>query len=612
MSYSVVFGKAVCFLLLLAFLPSVFAWPAPSVTVIPEKVSVNGTYIVSVDPHTDLPVTLQYKTMSPVGFYEFGFLVATIPRVDENNWMCVFSNDPDIATCGFSPFIMTKKDFNDNNENCDQGIFYGCSYVRSYGVSGDYNNDSAYAKIGGIQVEVVDMEIGESNVSMTVSTGGVYSTVDYKVYHKNLTLFKDAESLEFLSQSGFYRGYFDIIPGDFYVVFEARKSDGSDFGGTVINLTIPKSAAYQDICPGVTEYGSGVITITPVEWDTTIDKYGYAEKKNFKISNSGNDTLKNLSIELSGDDSDLSDYISFELPKTTLMGQDFMYFTVRVEDLEYSTRFIATAHLLENGTRVADIPMNIGVSVREACEGMEFVQAPENVMSFDHYTWAGVYLMERTVSDEIRITNNGDADLEDLSYTISGAIDSVIRNITLPDKIDVGDSEKMIIYAKGKKARTYSGTITIDSNQGAEKVLVSLTFMRDISQDLDTLETDLMSFENYFEEDLPEDIEYILSDIGSKISSARSDIDTDDYDTALEKYQDAYFSLSALNSMVGFISESQEQPAGDGGFTVTIIIIVAIAGAAGFGLWYYFTKIKKGGGEFGDESDIENEDELDF
>ena len=62
--------------------------------------------------------------------------------------------------------------------------------------------------------------------------------------------------------------------------------------------------------------------------------------------------------------------------------------------------------------------------------------------------------------------------------------------------------------------------------------------------------------------------------------------------------------------MAYFIAETQEVPEGDNSLLI-IIIIVAIVGAAGFGAWYYLTKIRKGG-EFGDESEIENEDELDF
>ena len=50
-----------------------------------------------------------------------------------------------------------------------------------------------------------------------------------------------------------------------------------------------------------------------------------------------------------------------------------------------------------------------------------------------------------------------------------------------------------------------------------------------------------------------------------------------------------------------------------GGIDLTLILIIAIVALGGIGAWYYFTKVKKGGGskdegdEFGNEGDEEKE-----
>ena len=612
MSYSRYTGVILSVLLMLIILPPVNALlPNPGVQIIPEKISANGSFIVKVIPGiTGHPLRLEYWTIGIIQGDLADEFRGSIPRIDDT-WFCLFSDDPDISTCAPIPYSISTAE-SGTTVNCytQYGEYgYGCFNVNmfdEYGNIPEHNSTTVVEiPVGGIYI-IPEITIQENNVSIQASTGGVFADVHFAVLNKNLTIFRDYQLMARL-ESGFYNGNFDIIPGEFYVAFKAQSID--DFGGTVYNLTIPRSAAYFDICPGVTEYGDSVIKVDPVNWNPIINKSKHAEKSSFKITNEGNDTVYNVSVEIP---SEISDYIGIELESSKLSGKDYIYFTVTIDEVETSIEFRSIAYLTTNDTRIAAIPLNIMVSVRDACEGFGLVQAPESVIALDSYTWDGTFLTGKTYTKEFTITNNGEEDLKDFNDVIESSLSNVIENITFPNKIEPGESEKITIIIKGKRVKTYFGTIVINTNIGAEKILLGLTFTEDISGNLDSLEYQLNGMEEYLE-DAPSDVQGLISDIRTTITSARDYIDSEDYDSAIQEHNEAKFKFEALDELSYVIAAAQETPTSDdGGIIIIIILVVVVIGGAAFAAWYYFTKLKKGGTAFGSESKINNEDELDI
>jgi hypothetical protein len=597
--------RAVLYVVFLAvFLPSAYAIPAPGIEIIPDSVSVNGSFVVKGVTGLADSVRMEYRIIGIVQGNLAEEFLGSIPRTGDI-WTCFFSNDPVISTCGPSPYSLTTKETGSSVDCASDPEGYGCFFVEmidSYGkVPGHYSNATKQITVGGIKM-TPQIEIKENNVSLQVSTEGIFADAYFAVYNKNLTVYRNYQKMTRLP-SGFYSGYFEIIPGEFFVAFKAQSSD--DFGGTIYNLTIPMSAAYQGICQGVTQYGNSVIKIDPVDWNPIINRSKHAEKGSFKITNEGNFTLTNLSVSVP---KEISDYVGIELAATTLPKNDYIYYTVTIDDVDTSMTFNNEAYLMSNSTKVAAIPIKMMVSVRDQCEGMGFTQAPDDIVSFDSYTLDGTFLTGTSNVKEIKLKNSGQSDLTGLKYVTSGTIDSAIKSVSMPSKVEPGKTEKITVTFESSRAKSYFGTLIINTNIGAERILVGVNFMEDISGGLATLETDVQNFEAGLT-DPPEEVTGLISGIKSKMSAAKSDYDSGNYETAAAEYSDASSQYAALNSLSALVIAPI--PSGDGGAAVAVVLIVIVVAAAAFGAWYYFTKIKKPGA-VSEEGKIENEDELDF
>ncbi len=621
--------KAILYaLFMLVLVPTALAIPVPRVEIIPDAISANGTFIMNVDmgSASDEPVFVWYEVQGIVGIEDI--FIGSLPKMG-TNWTCIFSNDGDVSTCGPTPYAMSFDKYYQGptsdpptSEDCEKDfIQYGCFFIEAVGMNGRYpepyyKNVTFVVPVGEIQINP-QITIGTNNVSLLVETPLILSTVEYAVYHKNLTLFQDYKTMNRNAQ-GLHISEFGIIPGDFYVAFRATAT-GNQFGGTVANLSIPRSAAYQDICPGVSEQDGGIITIEPVVWNPIINKSLHAEKKNLRITNHGDSDISNLSVKVPGS---IEDYISIELDSNNLSAQSYIYFTVAIDDIEEPTSFntlvpLVTTDDLGEETEVAQIPLRISVSVRDACEGMGLIQAPESVIELDSYAWQETLLTGTSVPKEFRIKNNGDEDLTDFEYVATASLTNLIEDISMPSRIEPGKTATMTITVKGSRSKSYYGTVAIKTNVGSEMILVGLSFTEDISGSLDSLEYQVDELGEELEI-APDEVQELISDIKDLIMFARSDVDSGDYDAALEKYTEADFKFSALKDVATVVVSGTAPPGGgDGTIVVIIILVIVIVGAAAFGAWYYFTKLKKGEGLFGGEEEkegggIENEDELDF
>jgi len=638
-------GIAVVCAFILAFLvnPAYAQSDGPEITdiiVIPGNVSADGSFIVKVETNGQFePVRLPYWASAiihgPISDSADQF-TGQIPKVGDD-YVCVFSNDPDLSTCGPTPFgvpteelgtvidcqtnpqgygcfaIEMKDAYTEFLELIDEAdILYLEIYTDILGKFGylaeEKSNDTAQISIGGIRLEPL-ITIEEENVTIQVGTGGKFADVKYAVYYKNLTVFQDYKDME-RQPSMFYMAHFELIPGDFYVAFEALKSDGSDYGGTVYNLTIPYSAAYPDYCDGVIPLPSGVLSVERVHWKPIIDADKHTET-NFRMTNDGNDTLYNLSMEIPDAH---SDYIEIDLQKTTLTGGSSGHFTISLDNIDRNTNFTFSADLYgstelgaNETTKLAVIPMTIEISVRDSCN---VAPATKAEIELEDYVWSETLLTGEPHERVIWIKNNGDEDLEDFDSETSGLSNKV--GVDLPDKIEPGKTEDMTITAQATDPKSYYGTLTIMTSGGNVDFLVGLTFVENPANKIDAVEREAQDvLDDYGDDVVPEAIVYVIGDVEDKIEEARTYLESEDYDEAVESYKEARYKVDAI----GYVSDYYvpgTPPPGEGVDIFTIIIIIVVIGGAAFGIWYYMTKIKKKGGGFGSESGIENEDDLDI
>ncbi|RLI97868.1 MAG: hypothetical protein DRO99_02255 [Candidatus Aenigmatarchaeota archaeon] len=576
-------GGLALLLFFAAMVSQAAALSAPTVTFIPEQFSENGSFIALVDPGVyDKSVRVTWITPG-ISNTSLGLF----PR-DGDKWTCYFSNSDEAATCGPTPFQSSLTSYTMIVTSVDK---HKSQASRSVGVN-----------VGSIKLSP-DITVQGGKISMAVYTSGVATGVSYAIYDEDFNLLQDYEDLT--KEPFYFKGQATLDrSGTYYFAFAAENANEGTFGGEVKKLVIGSGS-------GGSGTVSGVIEADNVRFSVLMNKTQTYRRTNYMIKNIGLENLTSMGVSV---DPAISDRLSIALAKGTLAPNESMYFTVQLSNMQTAMSVRTVANVTSNGTTVGQIPVAVNVSVLNECDcsgsgngGTTQCPPTGSDISITPATWSGQYVVGQSATANFTITNNGDAEITDIS-TSAGSLGNML-SISAPESIPVSMSREMSMSMAPFSAGTYSGTVTITTNEGTQNVLIALTFFEDIANDIGDARTTLSDLYSQVDSST-------ISSIESELDGAESDFESGYYDTATQKYESASAKIQLLSDMVsggGVPSGGGTTPGGGSGEGINpIIIILIIALVVLVGVFFYLKKVRGTGGGEEEEFDEELEEGEEF
>ncbi len=347
------------FLMIVSLVPFASAQlPTPDVTFIPEKISVNSSFLLVVDPGVSESVRVTWLTygtmMEPVA--------GQIPKIGDK-WMCYFSDTDAKSTCGPNPFRLS-------NIGVDPHIF-------------EVNTTDSSWNTGG---EILDVYVGSIVLTSKITTDidnkiayinvwpvpDIVTRISYETYYtNNLSLVPNKDGrLVYDAPSGAYRDNITLDIGQYYIAFSAPTS-GADYGGSVARIDMSLGAG------GDGNGEIGFVDVDIVSLNILINKNQKYEKSNYRITNLRNNTLTSLTVRIPPTEPvDVNDFLDIQLDNNTLGPLDSMFFSVVLENVVNSMEIKIQAQLKSNNSLIGYIPIDMTISVKNesgttmiTCEG---------------------------------------------------------------------------------------------------------------------------------------------------------------------------------------------------------------------------------------------------
>ncbi len=568
--------------------PAVPALATPNVTFIPDDFSANSSLIVIVDPGKVSESLIITWTCPECGFYR-DYLPGTdrgsIPKVGDK-WYCYFSNTDNTSNCGPVPFTVTT---------------YGSSpysfIVYSLNQYGETRNKSITLHTGGVEL-TINTTISGKTVEMTVWADTSVSGVSYAVYSADTVEAVPGKSgsLSYFSPNRAYIGNVTLDYEDYFIEFRAD-APGGNFGGELVRIPLKQPGVV--LPDGVVEVED--IVVEPVVLDILINRNQRFEQSGFEITNLGNVTIRNLSVEVP---ENLSYYLSVDLAQDTLGPGGRVFFTVVLENIQNAMGINTNVNLTSNNTFIKYIPVNITVSVINECpEVQEGCVTPTGELSISPMTWSGDFLTYKTESKIFTLTNLGNITLSNLSYATT--ISSIIDNVTFPSSIiPNGGVGGINVSIRSSSPGSYTGTLTIETEAGDEIVLIGANFYDDVSGDVSSLSNRMEAFKDNITTEQYNLLSDIITGIESDISSAQTRLGYSDYAGAKESYDKAYAAFIALSEALSAEAITPQPEPIDMNLVMIITAVIIIAVVA----WVLIKKLRARRGR--EEEEFEGEEEF--
>jgi hypothetical protein len=314
---------------LFVLIPCAGALTTPTVTFIPDKISINSSFIMIADAH---PVTGEYVSVGRwiVFGVENGW--GLLPRKIGEKRASYFSNsDPNSDSP--SPFIMPS---------------YGVPYELEVNMTsnlGQTVSSNVDVVVGSIPLST-RIDVVGNTLYMRVWPGGDVQSIQYKTYY--------AGNLELVPQKSGYMSYFiqgyvyntsiTLPEGSYYIAFSASTST-DDFGGGVSPVAIGPGT----VIPNQTE-----VKVDKINYMTTIKAGQTFLLNSFSIINTGNVNLTGLSITVPPDIISLCKCDLTIVPeKSTLQPNESTHMVVTLKNLQQKTELSFNAPLY-SGSRILD------------------------------------------------------------------------------------------------------------------------------------------------------------------------------------------------------------------------------------------------------------------
>jgi hypothetical protein len=306
-------------------IPLAGAIQPPDVTFIPDKISVKSSFLMVADPQA--PPTI----ISRINWVIYGIPTAygefTRP-VTGNDWL-YYSADPNLfpsPTYG-TPYVME---------------------VTTIPLADVPQNTTINISVGGIEVRS-NVQIEGKNVSVSAwSFGQVVSSISYKVHDSDTFAVIKSGQMTYNTQTGIFTTNMVLESGEYYIEFTT--STATDFGGGVLKVTVGGTG------PGQT----GNVKYDSIIYSPVINPGQKFRIETFKITNTGTDNLTNLGISVAPE---IATYLAITPKKTSMEPNESVYLTVELQNVHTSMNISTFANLKSGSTQLAQIPVNLMVSV---------------------------------------------------------------------------------------------------------------------------------------------------------------------------------------------------------------------------------------------------------
>jgi hypothetical protein len=360
-------------LVLLCLAPLSSGISSPNINFYPTTITKDSAFVAIAEPNPGFGevVRVEWQTTDGVdtrsGLFPF----------EDGMWMCFFSNTETSSTCGPSPFTQT-------------GVELGATWeidLTAINQNGETTTETHEIDVGSINLvpsyltlypsdEIVYVAVYPKYIDSGVGISVI--NVDYSIYNTDMTVVKTGQ-LDWVLEMGAYRKNITLAPGDYFMSFKATQNGGTDFGGVIINLTMPGGEGGGE--PGTTDgyvVSAQNVTGKTIEFYTTGQTFnGYAN--GFTLTNVGSSDLENLTADVPDS---LSDYLDVRVYESEFLGSgDSTKFNFTIgdipagESLHVDTFVDIVANVSEGGVVteedavVGQIYLQIAVSVIGGASG---------------------------------------------------------------------------------------------------------------------------------------------------------------------------------------------------------------------------------------------------
>jgi hypothetical protein len=317
--------------------PSASAILPPDVTFIPDKISVNSSFIMIADPH------VPSSEVSRINWVIFGIPTAFGDFTNVGNKWISYVTDT----------------------NLFPSASYGTPYtmeVTAIPKSGQPENNSVNINVGDISITSNTFVTGNNVYISACAKGGIVdSGISYKTYTDSLDEVAGKKGTMIYNPSIYcYTVNITLQNGNYYLAFTANRS--TDFGGGVSRVVVGGGGGGT---------GSPDVKADSIAYSPVINPNQEFKIETFKITNLGTDNLTALSISVP---QQISSYLTITPKKSSLEPNESTYMTVTLHNIQSSTNISTFATLLSGPTEIKQIPVELRISVIGAinpasCEG---------------------------------------------------------------------------------------------------------------------------------------------------------------------------------------------------------------------------------------------------
>jgi len=449
------------------------------------------------------------------------------------------------------------------------------------------------------------LETGTYYFTFVASEGGVYETgtkrveilsEDYLDIETNKDDYWKGEKIEIRGRTNAnkVKGSVYYVPEDekvtdFEVTVKADKTfsynftAGSDWeeGNHEIRTTVPLAKTIEF---SVWEF----FEVTPLEWVSETVTEGEDFSYDIDVRNL-KENATNVSVSVSGD---LKAGDLLPITKETLGPNEVATITIRINDIDSDVDGPITLET-DDGLRL-DIPVSITVQDEDGTAvtvtGVKLFEVDKDTVA-----WSAECVAGETVEEDIQIKNNADSIISGFSYEVYDvneggleALDEYEAIIAGMNSFSVGPgaTQDLKFSVTPTISGEYQGLVIISSGGDSAYVYVDLKCFDDITEDIETLRTDLESLGASDE---------TYAEINSLLDSAGDSLEWDRYQLAKDFYQQAKAKYDVVKAGGG-----AGQPMD---FTLIIVIIVIVVVIV---VLLYFFKFKKPGSSEEYDEGVEN------
>ncbi|MBN2101615.1 MAG: hypothetical protein JW716_01960 [Candidatus Aenigmarchaeota archaeon] len=643
------------------------ALPEPSITIFPNALSPNSSFVMIVDPMTTLaPIRMGWAVYNPN--MDGNYIMGQLPK-DNGKGVCYFSNTDGNATCGPTPFMGTGK--------MEIDIFVTATNSQGFQ---EYINGSRIVELGDIIINggpYLDENVKNKVLLTYYMTQSQADVITYSVYDKDMKTVSGLDNRAAIFNTtptpGFYAGL-SLPPGIYFISSVAQK--GQDYGGKMDRIVVPAIDLLTLSCCANSFYFGEMVNFTGFTADDSVEikvyypngtllkartvnifgeefEYSFladpswpegdynitAETDNLlryktismsqlvkatpskiaKIISSGSDVSEAISLKNKGNNVAIVEYSAYggvdetdvALDKTEIDPDDTATLSFNMKSVSSDvTGYI----LVKSGDKETKIPVEIKISGSQTgCPPCPPAQIEGcGKFSLSPVSWSSNYIVDEEAAVSLAISNDDNKTINGFSYEFipdySSENEDMSYSSTSPSfnslSIDSGDSETVVFSFTPDYTGTYTGKLKISSSAGSAYIIVNLEVFNDVTEEIETEKENIKLYEDELAYEVYNELEKYVSNAESKVSLG----DMEGARTELEKAKAVRSLLSNYGSSLGG-SGSDCPPcncaSGGGDMTMIIVIVVIVIVVLGGVGAVLYLRGKSGGGNPPEEASEE-------